>query len=125
MRSKKRIPFKVKYKYEKRKEVRRKKDIPFKLIYNHSKLNARTMNFSRRGLGAKIYEKFDLPIGNIISLRTKELEAKAEVIWVDRETDPSATIAGLRIIDRILQLKGSLQEGRFVLRGGGSEASFH
>jgi hypothetical protein len=89
---------------ERRDEVRIKKQIPFVFIYKKRNLNASTVNYSRNGLGVKIYEKVNLPVGDIMNLQLKDTSAKAEVKWVDKKSDPAITMAGFRIVEGGLDL---------------------
>jgi len=92
-------PFDIKYGIERRDEVRIKKEVPFVFIYKKRNLDASTINYSRNGLGVKIYEKVSLPVGDILNLQLKDFSAKAEIIWVDKKSDPPITMAGFRIVE--------------------------
>ncbi len=98
------VPFTRKYGIEKRNEVRIKKEIPFVFMYKKRNLDASTMNYSRNGLGIKIHEKVNLPVGDIMNLQLKDSSAKAEVIWVDKKSDPPVTMAGFKIVEGRLNL---------------------
>jgi len=99
------IHFSSIYENEKRNEVRIKKEIPFVFIFNKRKLNASTVDFSKNGLGLKISDKIPLQVGNIMQLKVRDSDVKAQARWVDRESHPSATVAGFQIKDGTLNLK--------------------
>ena len=101
---KSKVPFTSKYEIEKRSEVRIRKEIPFVFIYKKRNLDASTVNYSRNGLGIKIHEKINLPVGDTINLQLKDSSAKAEVIWVDKKSDPPVTMAGFMILEGRLNL---------------------
>jgi hypothetical protein len=94
------------YESEKRNEVRIKKEIPFIFIYKKHNFNASTVDFSRNGLGVKIFEKTPLRVGDVSHLHIKDSKAKAQVKWVDKKSDPSMTMAGFKVVDGRLNLKG-------------------
>ena len=94
-------------KLEKRNEARKKKEITFIFIYKKRNLDASTIDYSRNGLNIKIYKKTSLPVGNIVSIHTNASVVKAKVMWIKKEIDPLATIAGLKIVDGKLNLKGA------------------
>jgi len=99
------IHFSRVYENEKRNEVRIKKEIPFVLIFHKKNLNACTVNYSKHGLGVKIYKKVALPVGDVVDLQPRNSNVKAEVRWVDHKSHPSATVAGFQIVDGTLNLK--------------------
>jgi hypothetical protein len=94
-------------KIEKRDEARKKKEIPFIFIYKKHNLDASTIDYSSNGLSIKIYKKVSLPVGDIVSLHTNDSVVKAKVMWVKKEIDPHATVAGLKIVEGKLNLKGA------------------
>ena len=109
------IPSRGKYGVERRNEVRIKKEVPFVFLYKKRNLDASTMNYSKNGLGMKIYKKVALPVGDIVSLKAKDSIAKAQVMWVKKEIDPHSTIAGLKIVDGKLYLKGARKDTRLII----------
>jgi hypothetical protein len=102
---------------ERRNERRIKKEIPFVFIFGKRNLDASTMNYSENGLGIKIFKKFALPVGDTVNLKIKDSAAKAEVMWVKKEIDPPVTMAGLKIVDGALNLKGVRKNTSFIMRG--------
>jgi len=94
-------------KIENRDEARKKKEIPFIFICKKRHLDASTIDYSSNGLSIKIYKKVSLPVGDIVSLHTNDSVVKAKVMWVKKEIDPHATIAGLKIVEGKLNLKGT------------------
>ena len=87
--------------------MRIKKEVSFIFISGKRSLDANTVNYSRNGLGIKIYRKVALPIGDIVSFQAEASIAKAQVIWVKKEIDPFITLVGLKIVDGALNLKGA------------------
>jgi len=108
---------------ERRNEVRIKKEIPFAFISGKRNLDASTMNYSKNGLGIKIYKKVALPAGDIVSLQVKDSATKAKVMWVKKEIDPHATIAGLKIVEGKLNLKGARKNTSLMMRGEDNKVS--
>ena len=101
------IPFSRKHEIERRNEMRIKKEIPFVFINRKRKLDASTMNYSKNGLGIKIFKKVALLAENVLNIQARDSSVKAKVMWVKKEIDPHATIAGLKIVDGKLALKGA------------------
>lgn len=95
------IPFSGKYGAEKRTEMRIKKEIPFVFSHNERNLNASTVDFSRSGLSIRISDKTSLPVGDVINLDIKDLNVKAQVMWVSNKPDPSITTAGFKMLVRV------------------------
>ena len=94
-------------KIEKRDEARKKKEITFSFIYKKRNLDASTIDYSSNGISIKIYKKVSLPVGDIVSLHTNDSVVKAQVMWVKKKIDPHATVAGLKIVEGKLNLKGA------------------
>ena len=94
-------------KIENRDEARKKKEIPFIFICKKRHLDASTIDYSSNGLSIKIYKKVSLTVGDIVSLHTNNSIVKAKIMWVKKEIDPFATIAGLKIVEGKLNLKGT------------------
>ena len=93
-----------KYGIEKRSEVRIKKDVPFALFHKERSINALTMNVSKNGLGIKIPGNVSLPVGGIADLKVNDSDVKAQVVWVNAETNPPITMAGFKILNGRLSL---------------------
>ena len=100
------IHFTGKYGNEKRNEVRIRKEIPFGFTYREHNINASTIDFSKKGLGIKIFDEIPMPVGDIVNLKVRDSSAKAEVRWVNKESAPSVTMAGFQIVDGTLNIKG-------------------
>jgi hypothetical protein len=77
------------------------------------------VNYSKNGLGIKIFRKVALPVGDMIDLKTSNSSTKAQVIWVKREIDPFITLAGLKVVDGTLNLKGARKNTNLMMRGEG------
>ena len=92
---------------ERRNEARIKKEIPFVLINKNRNLDASIMNYSENGVCIKIFKKVALPVGGTVRIQSRNSIAKAQVRWFKREIDPFITMAGLKIVDGALQLKGA------------------
>jgi len=109
------------YETERRNEIRLKKEIPLVFIFDKRKCNGNTVNCSKNGLGLKVHKQIDMPVGNVISLKAKDCRAKAQVVWIDSKSHPSATIAGFRIVEGSLNLKGARKDTGLKIRGIGKE----
>jgi len=103
-------------KYEKRCEARTKKEIPIVFVHKKRNLDACTVNYSKNGLGIKIFRKVALSVGNTLDLTVKDSATKAQVMWVKREIDPFITMAGLKIVDGAFNLKGARKNTNLVMR---------
>jgi hypothetical protein len=101
---------------ERRNEVRIKREIPFVLIKKKRNLDASIVNYSENGLGIRIFKKVALPVGGTVSIRARNSIAKAQVRWVKREIDPFVTMAGLKIVDGALHLKGMRKNIGLMMR---------
>jgi len=112
------IHFSRKHDIERRNEMRIKKEIPFVFIYDKRKFHASTINYSKNGLGIKISKEIALPVGDTVSLQARDSSAEAQVMWVDKESVPSATMAGLKIVGGTLNIKGIKTSEQFVIRRG-------
>jgi hypothetical protein len=100
------IIFSGKHGVEKRDGVRLKMDLPVALSYKKRVLNARTADFSPKGLRIQIFENTLLPVGDTFNFAVKNSLIKAQVMWVKNKTDASETLAGLKILDGKLNLLG-------------------
>ena len=101
---------------ERRNAVRIKKEIPFVFFHNKRNLDASTMNYSKNGLGIRIFRKVALPVGDTVTLQAGDSAVKAQVIWSKRELDPFVTVAGLKLIDGSLNLKGARKNIELTVR---------
>jgi len=70
---------------EKRCETRTKKEIPIVFVHKKRNLDACILNFSKNGLGIKIFRKVALPVGDMIDLKTGNSSAKAQVMWTKKK----------------------------------------
>jgi hypothetical protein len=100
------IHFHSKYDIEKRNELRTRKEMPFVLIFHKKNLDSSSVNYSKHGIGLKIYKRVALPVGDVVNLRAGHAKVKAQVKWLDNRSDPSFTMAGLKVLDGELNLKG-------------------
>ena len=98
------VAFSNRYGFEKRNEVRIRKEIPFVFTYREHNTNANTVDFSKTGLGIKIFDEIPMPVGGIVNLKVRDSSAKAEVRWVNKESDPSITMAGFQVVEGGLNL---------------------
>jgi hypothetical protein len=104
---------------EKRCEVPTKKEIAIVFVHKKRNLDACTVNYSKNGLGIKIFRKVALPVGDMIYLKANNSSTKAQVIWVKREIDPFITLIGLKVVDGTLNLKGARKNTNLMMRGEG------
>jgi hypothetical protein len=100
---------------EKRCEERTKKEIPIVFAHKKRNLDARTVNYSKNGLGIKIFRKVALPVGDIIDLKTRNSNTKAQIMWTKKEIDPLITLAGLKVVDGTLNLKGARKDANLLM----------
>jgi hypothetical protein len=101
---------------ERRNAARIKKEIPFVFFHKKRNLDANTMNYSKNGLGIRIFKKVAFPVGDTVTLQAGDSIAKAQVKWVKKEIDPFATIAGLKLVDGSLNLKGARKNIGLTMR---------
>ena len=102
--------------YEKRCEARTKKEIAIVFVHKKRNLDACTVNYSKNGLGIKIFRKVALPVGDMIDLKTSNSSTKAQVMWVKREIDPFVTLIGLKAVDGTLNIKGARRNTNLIMK---------
>jgi hypothetical protein len=102
---------------EKRCEARTKKEIAIVFVHKKRNLDACTLNYSKNGLAVEIFRKVALPVGNMLYLKARNSGTKAQVIWVKREIDPFITLAGLKVVDGALNLKGARKNVSLIMSG--------
>jgi hypothetical protein len=85
--------FSGKYGSDRRSELRIEKEIPFVFSYKGQEFEARTFDFSQKGVGIKIHGGPPLSTGDALTLTVGDLCIIAKVKWVKRLTDKS--LAGL------------------------------
>jgi hypothetical protein len=90
---------------KRRNDKRIRKEIPFVFTHNEHNFNANTVDFCKNGLCIRIPDKTSLKVGEIVDFQLRNSNIKAEVRWVDQESDPLATIAGFQVTDGTLALK--------------------
>ena len=78
---------------DRRGESRIEKEISFVFSYKGKNFEARTIDFSQRGVGIKIHGRPPVATGNVLTLTVGDLCIIAKVTWVKRLTDKS--LAGL------------------------------
>ncbi|MDH5604970.1 MAG: PilZ domain-containing protein [Cyclobacteriaceae bacterium] len=105
----------MKYEIGKRSERRIKKEIPFVFIYKKQNLDANTVNYSKNGLGIKIYRKVALPVGDVLNIQARDSNVKAQVMWVKKEIDPLITMIGLKLVEGTLNLKGTRRNTHLIM----------
>jgi hypothetical protein len=101
---------------EKRCEARTKKEIAIVFVHKKRNLDACTLNYSKNGLAVKIFRKVALPVGNTVELRIKDSATKAQVMWTKKEIDPFITMAGLKMDDGALNLKGARKNTNIIMK---------
>jgi hypothetical protein len=85
--------FSGKYGYDRRRESRIEREIPFVFSYRGQNLEARTFDFSERGVGVKIVGELPVTKGDVLNLTIGDLYITAMVMWVKKITRKS--LAGL------------------------------
>jgi hypothetical protein len=94
------ILFSGKYGVEKRKEYRIQKEFPVTLFCKHQNLEAKTMNFSEKGLCLKLSGSPSLPVGDVLDLNIHNSKIKAQLVWMTtNKPNVSIAMAGLKIIE--------------------------
>jgi hypothetical protein len=102
-------------KYEKRCEARTRREIPIVFIHKKRDLDACTLNYSKNGLGIKIFRKVALPVGDMIDLSTMNFSTKAQVVWTKNEIDPHITLVGLKVVDGAVNLKRARKDAHLTM----------
>ena len=95
------------YETEKRNELRLVKKIPCTLNFGKKRMRAEIFNCSKNGIGLRISDRFQLPVGDTLRLRVKDSDLKAQVKWIDHKSDSSMTCAGFEIVDGKLNMRGT------------------
>lgn len=98
------VAFSGKYGVEKRNALRIRKEIPFLFDHNNYKSDATTIDLSENGISIRISDQVRLPVGDVIVLRLKGSDLKAQVKWVNNEGNPPNTTTGFKIIQGKLSL---------------------
>jgi hypothetical protein len=92
------IAFSGKYGAEKRTALRIRKEIPFLFDHDNYQSDATTIDLSEDGVSVRISDSVLLPVGDVIVLRLKDSDLKAQVRWVNTEGNPPNTISGFKIV---------------------------
>jgi len=90
---------------ERRNDLRSKTRIPVLFPFRHENIKADIMNVSQNGIGIMIAKKLALSVGNVVDFRVRNRDIRAKVRWVDHNSNSTTTKAGLRAIDKALNLK--------------------
>jgi hypothetical protein len=98
------VAFSGKYGVEKRNALRIRKEIPFLFDHNNYKSDATTIDLSENGISIRISDQVRLPVGDVIVLRLKGSDLKAQVKWVNTEGNAPNTTTGFKIIQGKLSL---------------------
>jgi len=93
------ILFCGKYGTEKRKQFRIKKEIPFVFSHQDQFHEACTMDISNQGLCVKIFGRPSLPVGETVDFNVNDINLKAQIMWFSNNTEISAAMTGLKILD--------------------------
>lgn len=88
--------FSGRYGSDRRHAERVKKETPCVLNCQGQNLEAESIDFSKEGLGIKIFAKTPVDVGETIELSTSDLLIKAKIIWVNELVDKS--LVGLQRI---------------------------
>lgn len=57
------------------------------------------MDISDKGLCVKIFGRPSLPIGETVDFNVNEINLKAQVMWFSNNSEMSAALTGLKILD--------------------------
>lgn len=98
------LVFSAKYGPERRRVFRFKKEIPFVIRYGEEAINADTIDFSEKGLCAKIKGNFDFCAGETIKVNIGDCCVNAQITWVENKPELSSIVAGLEILNGGLNL---------------------
>ncbi len=82
---------------DRRHAERVKKETSCVLNCQGQNLEAESIDFSKEGLGIKIFAKTPVAVGETIELSTSELQIKAKIMWVNDLVDKS--LVGLKRIN--------------------------
>ncbi len=94
-----------KYGLEKRNKKRNKKAFPFTFKHNGYLCDASIIDFSRDGVGIKIFDNISISRGEVIDLNVNHLFAKAQIRWTYNNPELNITLAGCKILNGNLNLK--------------------
>lgn len=97
--------FSGKYGSERRVEKRIKYEMSLIFSYQGQDIKARTMDFSDKGLGIKIFREAPMKTGDILGFSIGDHQIKAKVMWVTSHSDIS--LAGFRSLKLYKKAKGS------------------
>jgi hypothetical protein len=75
--------------YDRRHAERVKKETSAVLNYQGQHLEAESIDFSKEGLGIKIFAKTSVALGETIELSSSDLQIKAKIMWVNELSDKS------------------------------------
>lgn len=89
--------FSGRYGSDRRHAERVKKETSCILNCQGQNLEAEAMDFSKEGLGIKIFAKTPAAVGETIEVSTSDLQIKAKIIWVNELADKS--LVGLQRIN--------------------------
>jgi hypothetical protein len=93
------IAFSAKYGIEKRHALRIRKEIPFLFDHKNYRSDATTIDFSTNGISVRISDQIRLLVGEVILLRLRDSDVKAQVRWVNNEDNPPNTTTGFKIVE--------------------------
>ena len=91
------VRFSGRYGSDRRHEERGKKETYCVLNSQGQNLEAESINFSKEGLGIKIFAKTSVAVGETIELSSSDLQIKAKIMWVNELADKS--LVGLQRIN--------------------------
>lgn len=93
------IAFSGKYGIEKRHALRIRKEIPFLFNHKNYRSDATTIDLSTDGISVRISDQVRLPVGEVILLRLRNSDVKAQVRWINSQGYPSNTTTGFKIVE--------------------------
>lgn len=91
------VRFSGRYGSDRRHAERGKKETSCVLNCQGQYLEAESIDFSKEGLGIKIFTKTPVAVGETIELSTSDLRTKAKIMWVNELADKS--LVGLQMIN--------------------------
>ena len=83
------VRFSGRYGSDRRHAERVKKETSCVLNCQGQNLEAESINFSKEGLGIKIFAKTSVAVGETIELSSSDLQIKAKIMWVNELSDKS------------------------------------
>lgn len=84
-----RFVFSGKYGPDRRKEKRIKNEMPFIFSYQGQNIETCTTDFSKKGLGIKIFRVAPMEVKDILDISIGDLQFRAKVVWVKKQPDES------------------------------------